>query len=65
VEVQRILRGHQPRKAHHGPAVDHDGRVITLSATRVYGGTPFVLALPTRTPLVAFEDLAAHTLDLT
>lgn len=65
VKVQRILRGHQPRKAHRSPAIEHDGRVITLSATRVYGGTPFAVALPTRNPLAAFDNLAAHTLDLT
>jgi hypothetical protein len=65
VQVRRILRGHQPRSAHRGPAVNHDGRVVTLSATRVYGGTPFVVTLPTRSLLAACDDLAAHTLDLT
>jgi protein phosphatase len=46
--VERIVRSHQPRKARDGPCVEHDGRVITIGSTRVYGGKPFVLALPAR-----------------
>ncbi|MFP4178942.1 MAG: metallophosphoesterase [Spirochaetaceae bacterium] len=40
-----IIRSHEPRKAVNGPAFDHDGRVVTLNSTRVYGGRPFLLSL--------------------
>lgn len=43
--VKRIIRSHEPRKAVYGPAFDHDGRVVTLSATSVYGGRPFLLSI--------------------
>ncbi|MFW6181282.1 MAG: metallophosphoesterase family protein, partial [Spirochaetota bacterium] len=46
-----IIRSHQPIKALHGPAVEHGGRVITVSTTQVYGGLPFILELdPSRYP---------------
>jgi hypothetical protein len=46
-----IIRSHQPRKALYGPAVEHGGRVVTVSTTQVYGGLPFVLDLdPSRYP---------------
>lgn len=42
--VRHIIRSHEPAKALAGPHVQHSGRVITLSSTRVYGGRPFVLS---------------------
>ncbi len=43
IDVNALIRGHQPRKAREGPSVDHSGRVVTVSSTSVYGGRPFVL----------------------
>jgi len=43
--VRKFFRSHEPRKAFSGPAIEHAGRVITTSATGIYGGRPFVLIL--------------------
>jgi hypothetical protein len=40
--VERIIRSHQPQLAASKPFVTHGGRVITVNATSVYGGAPFV-----------------------
>ena len=40
--VERIIRSHQPTIAMDEPNVMHDGRVITVQCTSVYGGRPFV-----------------------
>jgi len=45
IGVKRIIRGHEPINALKGPAYSHNGRVITVSSTRVYGGRPFVLSI--------------------
>ncbi|MEM2920903.1 MAG: metallophosphoesterase family protein [Candidatus Bathyarchaeia archaeon] len=44
--VKYLVRSHEPLKAVSGPSVEHEGRVVTISSTRVYGGRPFVLILP-------------------
>jgi hypothetical protein len=62
--VARVVRSHQPRKAWAGPCVEHDGRVVTISSTGVYGGRPFVFVLPGDDVGVAFTDLARHTVYL-
>ncbi|MEM3402625.1 MAG: metallophosphoesterase family protein [Candidatus Hadarchaeales archaeon] len=41
--VKMVIRGHQPQKAYDGPFFEHEGRVVTLSSTNVYGGRPFLL----------------------
>ena len=43
VGVKKIIRSHEPRKAFEGPYYEHGGRVVTVSSTSVYGGTPFIL----------------------
>lgn len=48
--VKRIVRSHEPRKAVDGPYYEHDGRVVTTSCTRVYGGKPFVLIVDSTNP---------------
>lgn len=48
--VQRIIRSHQPQLAASGPYVMHDGRVVTVNATSVYGGVPFVYYLDPKAP---------------
>jgi len=40
-----IVRSHEPRKVLRGPAVEHGGRVITISTTSVCGGKPFYLTI--------------------
>jgi len=42
IGVKRIIRSHQPQLAESGPFVSHGGKVITVNATEVYGGLPFV-----------------------
>lgn len=43
--VSSIIRSHQPRKARNGPVYEHEGRVITVNSTSLYGGIPFALSL--------------------
>lgn len=62
--VRRIVRSHEPRKASDGPCIEHDGRVITVSSTTVYGGAAFLLAPPTGNLEEALEHLEGHVLRL-
>lgn len=48
--VERIIRSHQPQLAAAGPYVMHEGRVVTVNATSVYGGVPFVYFLDPKAP---------------
>jgi diadenosine tetraphosphatase ApaH/serine/threonine PP2A family protein phosphatase len=43
--VERIIRSHQPQLAASKPYVTHNGLVVTVNATSVYGGTTFVYFL--------------------
>jgi serine/threonine-protein phosphatase PP1 catalytic subunit len=45
LDVHHVFRSHEPRKATGGPVPEHDGRIVTVSSTRVYGGRPFLLSL--------------------
>jgi diadenosine tetraphosphatase ApaH/serine/threonine PP2A family protein phosphatase len=40
--VGRIIRSHEPQRALTKPATSHGGKVVTVQATSVYGGVPFV-----------------------
>ena len=60
IGVKRIVRSHQPRKASKEPCVEHDGRVITISSTHVYGDKAFALKLPANNLDDAFQDLEKH-----
>ncbi len=40
--VERVIRSHQPQLAALKPYVMHGGRVVTVNATTVYGGLPFI-----------------------
>jgi len=62
--VKRIVRSHEPRKARHGPYVEHDGRVVTTSSTIIYGGIPFVLVLPAKKLKEAFWHLERCVMSL-
>lgn len=46
LDIKFIIRSHEPRKALNAPVIEHEGRVITISSTNIYGGKPFVLILP-------------------
>lgn len=50
LNVKFIIRSHEPRKVTKGPVIEHNGRIVTISSTNVYGGKPFILILP-------FKDL--------
>jgi len=54
--VKRIIRSHEPDKSLSGPFYEHDGKVVTISSTRVYGGKPFVLAINTLKPSEAIPQ---------
>jgi len=62
--IKRIVRSHQPRKAKNGPYLEHDGRVVTISSTIIYGGTPFVLVLPAKKLDEAFRHLERYVMSL-
>jgi predicted phosphodiesterase len=47
--VERIVRSHQPQLAAQKPNAMHDGRLITLNATTVYGGLPFIYFIDPKT----------------
>lgn len=59
-----IVRSHQPRKAWQGPYTEHNGRVVTISSTTVYGGTPFILNLPIHNLNNVLTNLGDYTQDL-
>jgi diadenosine tetraphosphatase ApaH/serine/threonine PP2A family protein phosphatase len=61
LSLKRIVRSHQPRKAKEGPCVEHDGKIVTISSTIIYGGTPFILALPAKSIDEAFRHLERYT----
>ena len=50
LNVNYIVRSHEPRKALDGPYIEHNGMVVTVSSTRIYGGRPFILSIPTDNP---------------
>ncbi len=60
IGVKRIVRSHQPRKASKEPCMEHDGRVITISSTRVYGDRAFALKLPVNNLNDAFKNLEKY-----
>lgn len=62
--VSKFFRSHEPRKAAHGPAIEHDGRVVTTSSTRIYGGRPFALALKTDPLPQSEEEIRQSTIFL-
>ncbi|NIP66814.1 hypothetical protein GWN63_02600 [Candidatus Bathyarchaeota archaeon] len=64
LNVKRIVRGHEPRKARNRPHLQHQGRIVTINSTRVYGGTPFILDLPPDDLTRAFQHLGEHTQSL-
>jgi len=45
LSVEKLIRSHQPQKAVEGYYEEHDGKVITISSTRVYGGKAAILEI--------------------
>jgi len=45
LSLDEIIRSHQPQKAMNGIFIEHEGKVITINSTRVYGGTPIILVV--------------------
>ena len=45
LNIQRIIRSHQPQLAFDKPHYSHKGRVVTVSSTIVYGGRAQVLKI--------------------
>ncbi len=43
LEVEKIIRSHQPQVAQFSPKYHHKGKVITVNSTSVYGGKPHIL----------------------
>lgn len=61
LNVKRIVRSHQPRKARTAPFIEHRGKIITINSTTVYGGSPFILDLPPQNLTPAFKHIKEHT----
>ena len=59
--ISRIVRAHDPRKVLDGPCVQHNGRVITVNSSSVYGGRPFILSLPTEDISRALTNIKLFT----
>lgn len=59
--ISKIVRAHDPRKVLDGPCIQHDGRVITVNSSSVYGGRPFILCLPTKKISRASTNIKIYT----
>lgn len=55
--VKRTVRDHQLIKAITDLYVEHDGKLITINSTNVYGGTPFILKLTAKNLGESFNSL--------
>ena len=45
LKLEKIVRSHEPKKALKGIFKEHDEKIITISSTRVYGGSVFILEI--------------------
>jgi calcineurin-like phosphoesterase family protein len=45
LDIKRIIRSHQPKKAYNGPYYEHDDRIVTTSSTDAYESRAFVTFL--------------------
>jgi predicted phosphodiesterase len=62
--ISYIVRSHEPMKAISDPFIEHRGRIATISSTGVYGGAPFILALPVGGLPEGGEGLAEYRIAL-
>jgi len=58
--ITHIIRSHQPRKAAKKPYLEHEGRLVTINSTNIYGGNPFILCLPASHLQDAFIQLPKY-----
>ena len=61
LDISNIIRAHDPRKVPEGPCVQHNGHVITVNSSSVYGGRPFVFILPTKHVSRACANIGIYT----
>lgn len=52
LNVDRIIRSHQPVIAPEKPNYTHDDRVVTIHSTSAYSGKPYLLEIPIDNPKV-------------
>ena len=45
LQVQAVIRSHEPRKAVLAPLAEHGGRMVTTSSTTVYGGRSYIMVV--------------------
>jgi predicted phosphodiesterase len=45
IGVKAIIRGHEPYLASNGPLMAHNGKIMTISSTDIYGGKPYYLEI--------------------
>ncbi len=50
LKIKRMIRSHEPIKAISGPNYVHDGRVMTISSTHAYDGSPFIVIIDAKEP---------------
>ncbi|MCL2476584.1 metallophosphoesterase family protein [Candidatus Bathycorpusculum sp.] len=61
IGVKKIIRSHEPGKAQSGPYYSHGKKIITVSSTDVYGGSPFALRInPLNLDHITPLDLRKH-----
>jgi len=60
LNVKYIIRSHEPRKASSNPFIEHEGRMVTISSTRVYSGRSFVLILPLKDLPKSGNEIEKH-----
>lgn len=56
--LKTIVRSHEPRKALEGYAVEHNGKVLTISSTTIYRGKAAVLIINNKKPAMDAYELA-------
>jgi serine/threonine-protein phosphatase 5 len=56
LDVGLIVRSHQPPIAKEEPYICHNGKVVTISSTRIYGGKPYYLEIRTDEILEIMKD---------
>ncbi len=56
--LETIVRSHEPRKALEGYTVEHNGKVLTISSTTVYGGKAAILIINNKKPAMDAYELA-------
>ena len=63
--IRAICRSHEPSKALESPLVEHDGKIVTTSSTRMYRGRAFVIVVEPDSIYdgTSLQDAAEYLLD--